>query len=201
MRNRWTTQLLPTLGVLLLALAAWRRAAQRGDDPLAGVLVGAALVLVVGGVVWWRSRRDDGDRARVTATRPGWSTQAVWADATAGGALRELGALAGKVRGGTRLTLAWSGMQVQVWRGEDVLTTLPWSRVVAVGRTVGHAASTGNPAVELVTDLGVRLVVVPTRGPGGGMLPAPGARVDELVARLRAAREAASAGRTPPDHA
>lgn len=199
MSNRTRSTILQVVGVAALAFAAWRRLVARGDGDVGSiVLVAVLLLVVIGGGVWLWSRRDDSARKQVVAARPGWRTQAVWADATLGATLAALGAAAGKVRGGTRLTLAWSVTHVEVWRGEAVLTSLPWHDVVAIRRTIGQAASTGNPAVELVTGSGASVVVVPTRTPAGGMLPASGGRVDELVGELSAARDAAAARQAPP---
>lgn len=187
--NRKSTSLaLRIVGVTALAVAAWRKTVT-SDEPWWPSWLGA--LAVVGAIVlgvWWWTRRDDGTRRKAVATRPGWTTQAVWADATLGETLRALGASAGKVRGGTRMTLAWSATDLQLWKGQDVVLTLPWDEIWTVTRTVGQAASTGNPAVELVTRESVRIVVVPARRPDGGMLPATGAQVDALVQTLREGR-------------
>lgn len=176
--------------VAVLVLLAWRRAAASGGAAVPGIVAGLVVVAVVVGVFWLTSQRADTARRQVVAARPGWLTQAVWADTSLGA---EIGRLTGgtsvSLRGGTRMTLAWSPSHVQLWRGEAVVASVPWEQVRDVTRTVGNAASTGNPAVELTTQEGARLVVVPTRRPDVGMLPAGAAQVDGLVGRLRAARE------------
>lgn len=189
MNRRTTNLVLRVVGVAALAVAAWRKTLT-SQEPWWPSWLGA--LAVVGAIVlgvWWWTRRDDRTRRETVAARPGWTTQAVWADVTLGDALRSLGASTGKVRGGTRMTLAWSADEVQLWRGEAVVVTLPWEQVWTITRTVGHAASTGNPAVEMVTRESVRLVVVPARRPDGGMLPATGAQVDALVGALREGRQ------------
>lgn len=199
MNRQSTSHALRILGVLILVVLAWRRSLTSDEPWWPAVLAGLALVAVIAAGVWWWSRRDDGVRTEAASARPGWRTQGVWADETLGAALTQLGASAGKVRGGTRLTFAWSASGVELWRGKAVVATLPWERVWTVTRTTGHAASTGNPAVEIVTRESVSLVLVPTRRPDGGMLPARAAQVDALVAELRGARESAEqASSTPP---
>jgi len=193
-----TARTLQVVGVLIFAVLSWRRAVTSDVPWWPSVLAAVVLVAVIAAGVWWWSRRDDGKRRRTVAARPGWHTQAVWAEETLGSALAQLGASAGKLRGGTRLTFAWSASGVELWRGDDVLLSLPWSQVWTITRTTGRAASTGNPAVELVTPETVRVVVVPTRRPDGGMLPASAAQVDALVATLRDARQAASEETSTP---
>ncbi|GIG40641.1 hypothetical protein [Cellulomonas phragmiteti] len=188
--NRQSTSLaLRIVGVAAFAVVAWRKTVT-SDEPWWPSWLGA--LAVIGAIVlgvWWWTRRDDGTRRAAVAARPGWTTRAVWADATLGDSLRTLGATPGKVRGGTRMTLAWSATELQLWRGQTVVLTLPWEQVWTITRTVGQAASTGNPAVELVTRESARFVVVPARRPDGGMLPATGAQVDALVGTLREARQ------------
>ena len=198
MKSTNLSLVLRVLGVLMLVVLAWRRAAA-SDSSDALSWVGAAVVigLVVLGVWWWTHRADQASRG-VGAARPGWRTQVVWADETLASALTQLGVTARKMRGGTRLTLAWSGPEVELWRGAALLVTLPWTQVRTITRTTGRAASTGNPAVELVTHDSVALVVVPTRQPAGGMLPATAQQVDGLVTDLRTAREVGAASSTPP---
>lgn len=197
MNNQSASRILRIVGVVILVALAWRRAATSDEPWLPSVLGAVAVVGLVVAAVWWSGRRADGVRRQAVAARPGWRTQAVWADTTLGATLDQLGAAAGKVRGGTRLTLAWSTTEVQLWRGPTVLTSVPWDQVWTITRTVGQAASTGNPAVELVLRDTVRLVVVPARRPDGGMLPASAAQADILVEELRAARHAADAPAPP----
>lgn len=197
MSTHRTSLALRITGVVILAVLAWRRAAT-SDEPWWPPALGAvAVVAAIVAGVWWWSRRDDGAQQRAAAARPGWRTQAVWADATLGAALAQLGAGGVKVRGGTKLTVAWSASEVELRRRDAVVATLPWHAVWTITRTVGHAASTGNPAVELVTRETVRLVLVPARRPDGGMLPATAAQVDALVGELRTARESAPAPAVP----
>ena len=198
MNRQSTARTLQVVGVLIFAVLSWRRAVTSDVPWWPSVLAAIVLVAAIAAGVWWWSRRDDGKRRRTVAARPGWHTQAVWAEETLGAALAQLGAPAGKLRGGTRLTFAWSASGVELWRGDDVLLSLPWSQVWTITRTTGRAASTGNPAVELVTPETVRVVVVPTRRPDGGMLPASAAQVDALVATLRDARRAASEETSTP---
>ncbi|MBO3089414.1 hypothetical protein [Cellulomonas dongxiuzhuiae] len=190
---------LTTVGVLILVVLAGYWIA-RSPEPSWSLL---ALVVVVGGPVgwfWWKARRDDRARREAAAARPGRRTHAVWADEHLESALADLGATAGGLPGGTRLTLAWSPSGVELWRGRVVLTTLPWTQVATIGRTIGRAASAGNPAVALVTTEAVRLVLVPARHPDGGMLPARVAQVDALAIELEEARNpAADASRIPPE--
>lgn len=189
MNRRSTSMALLIVGVAAFAVAAWRKTVT-SDEPWWPSWLGALAVVGAAALgVWWWTRRDDGTRRTAVAARPGWTTQAVWADSTLGDSLRTLGASTGKVRGGTRMTLAWSATELQLWRGQAVVLALPWEQVWTVTRTVGQAASTGNPAVELVTRESVRLVVVPARRPDGGMLPATNAQVDALVGVLREARQ------------
>jgi len=195
--NRQSTGLtLRILGVAAFAVLAWRKAITSDEPWWPPALAAVAVVALVVGGVWWWTRRADSTRRRAVAARPGWRTQAVWADATLGAALTQLGVTAGRIRGGTRLTLAWSSTEVQLWRGGTVLAALPWDRVWTITRTVGQAASTGNPAVELVTSETFRIVLVPTRRPDGGMLPATAAQVDALVGALREARQGTTEGAT-----
>lgn len=189
MKNRHTARTLQIVGVVCLVLASWRKTTASGDGIWSTVLLAIALLAVIGGGVWWWTRRDDTARKQTVADRPGWRTQAVWADATLGAALAQLGVTAGKIRGGTRLTFAWSATEAQLWRGGTVLAAVPWGDVLTVTRTIGQAASTGNPAIELITRATVRIVLVPTRRPDGGMLPASAAQVDALVAQLRELRQ------------
>lgn len=185
------------LAVTVLVAAAWRRAATAQEPWWPSVLLALVIVGAVVGGVWWWSRRDDESRGRAVAARAGWQTQAAWADAALGPALTRLGADAGRIRGGTRVTLAWSATEAQLWRGHTVLAELRWDQVWTISRTVGHAASSGNPAVELVTRDLVPLVVVPTRRPDGGMLPATRSQVDDLVQSLREVRNADGRERPP----
>ncbi|MCM0639539.1 hypothetical protein [Cellulomonas wangsupingiae] len=198
MNRQSTARTLQVVGVLVLVALSWRRAVSSEGSWWPSALVAVVLVAAIAAGVWWWSRRDDGKRRRTVAARPGWHTHAVWAEETLGASLAQLGAPDRKVRGGARLTFAWSASGVELWRGEAVLLRVPWSQVWTITRTTGRAASTGNPAVELVTPEAVRLVVVPTRRPDGGMLPASAAQVDGLVATLRDARQAASDGTPTP---
>lgn len=197
MNRQSIARTLQAVGVLCFAVLSWRRAVSSEEPWWPPVLAAVVLVAAIAAGVWWWSRRDDGKRRRTVAARPGWHTQAVWAEETLGASLAQLGASARKVRGGTRLTFAWSASGVEVWRGDDVLLSRPWSQVWTITATTGRAASTGNPAVELVTRESVRIVLVPTRRPDGGMLPASPSQVDALVGELRAAREAAASAVTP----
>ncbi|MCC2314206.1 hypothetical protein [Cellulomonas xiejunii] len=197
MNRQSSARTLQVMGVLVFAVLSWRRAVSSDVPWWPSVLAAVALVAAIAAGVWWWSRRDDGKRRRTVTARPGWHTQAVWAEETLGASLAQLGASARKVRGGTRLTFAWSASGVEVWRGDDVLLSRPWSQVWTITATTGRAASTGNPAVELVTRESVRIVLVPTRRPDGGMLPASASQVDALVGELRAAREAAGSAVTP----
>ena len=198
MNRQSTARTLQVVGVLIFAVLSWRRAVTSDVPWWPSVLAAIVLAAAIAAGVWWWSRRDDGKRRRTVAARPGWHTQAVWAEETLGSALAQLGASAGKIRGGTRLTCAWSASGIELWRGDAVLLSLPWTQVWTITRTTGRAASTGNPAVELVTPETVRVVVVPTRRPDGGMLPASAAQVDALVATLRDARRAASEETSTP---
>ncbi|UZN03047.1 hypothetical protein [Cellulomonas sp. S1-8] len=191
MNQQSTSRALRVVGVLILAGLAWRKSLTSDEPWWPAVLATLVLVAVITAGVWWWSRRDDGVRKVAVGARPGWRTQAVWSDTTLGTALTQLGASAGKVRSGTRLTFAWSASDVELWRGQAVVATLPWDQVWTITRTTGYAASTGNPAVEIVTRETVRIVLVPTRRPDGGMLPASAAQVEALVAELQSAREAA----------
>ncbi|MBO3089415.1 hypothetical protein [Cellulomonas dongxiuzhuiae] len=198
MNRQSTARTLQVLGVLVFAVLSWRRAVSSDGPWWPSALAAVVLVAAIAAGVWWWSRRDDGRRRRTVAARPGWHTHAVWAEETLGASLAQLSAPAGKVRGGTRLTFAWSSSGVELWRGEAVLLSLPWTQVWTITSTTGRAASTGNPAVELVTPEAVRVVVVPTRRPDGGMLPASAAQVAGLVALLREARQAAQDGTPTP---
>lgn len=191
MRRSASGLVLRVLGVGVLVWLAWRRSA-RSDDPWWLVaLVAVALVGVVVGMVWFGARRDRARRTRLGASRPGLTTHAVWADTTLAQGLRELEVDPGTIRSGTRLTLGWSATDVQIWRGDRQVAAVGWDQVWTITPTTGRAASTPNPAIELVTRLGVRLVLVPARRPDGGPLPARAAGAEALVGRLRAARAAA----------
>lgn len=190
MRRSASGLVLRVLGVGVLVWLAWRRSARSHDPWWLVALAAIALVGVVVGAVWWGARRDSARRARLGASRPGLTTHAVWADTTLAQGLRDLEVDPGTIRTGTRLTLAWSTTDVQIWRGDQQVAAVGWDQVWTITPTTGRAASTPNPAIEMVTRLGVRLVLIPARRPDGGLLPARAAGVEMLVGRLRAARAA-----------
>lgn len=192
MRARGTSFALRAVGVALLVWLAWRRGMPEGVPGWVVAVVAAVLVGVVMAVAWSGARRERGRRSRLAAVRPGLVTHAGWADASLSEALRELEVDPGSLRTGSRLTLAWSDAQLELVRGERVVAAVPWDQVWTISATTGRASSSSNRAVELVTRLGVRLVVVPARRPDGGLLPARAADVDALVARLREARRDAA---------
>ncbi len=198
MSNRTGPRALQIVGLLTLITLGVRKAAT-SDEPWLPPTLGAVAVigLTVLGFWLWTRRADRIDR-ETHAARPGWHTRTVWADESLGATLTGLGASVGKVRGGTRLTLAWTATTLEIRRGANVAATVPWSRVWTITRTTGRARSSGNPAVELITREHARFVLVPARRPDGGMLPASATQVDALVAELRAVREAASVQSTPP---
>lgn len=191
MRARRTSLALRAVGVGLLVWLAWRRGMPAGVPGWVVAVVAAALIGVVVAVAWFGARRERGRRSRRAAARPGFVSHAAWADASLAEALRELEVDPGAIRTGSRLTLAWSAAHVELLRGERVVATVPWDQVWTISATTGRASSSSNPAVELVTRLGARLVVVPARRPDGGLLPARASDVDALVVRLRDARRAA----------
>ena len=198
MSRRPGARALQTTGVMTFVVLGVRKAI-RPDDPWLPSTLGALVIVgAVIAVVWLWSRRADRTGRGANAARPGWRTHAVWADETLGDTLARLGSTADKVRGGTRLTLAWSGTSLEIARGSTVAARVPWPQVWTITRTEGYAASTGNPAVEIVTRGHARFIVVPARRPEGGMLPASATQVDSLVAELRSAREGASAPSGPP---
>lgn len=182
------------MGVGVLVWLAWRRSAGSDDPWWLIALVAVALIGAVVGVVWFGARRDRVRRLRLGASQPGLVTHAVWADTTLAQGLRELEVDPGTVRSGTRLTLGWSATDVEIWRGDRRVAAVPWDQVWTITATKGRAASTPNPAVELITRLAVRLVLVPARRSEGGLLPARASGVEALVGRLRAARAAAGEG-------
>ena len=188
MRARRTGFALRVLGVGLLAWLAWRRGMPEGVPGWVVAVVAVVLVGVVVAVAWLGARRERRRRGRLAVARPGFVTHAGWADASLAEGLRELEVDPGSIRTGSRLALAWSDARVELVRGERVVAAVPWDQVWTISATTGRASSSSNPAVELITRLGVRLVVVPARRPDGGLLPARAADVDALVARLRDAR-------------
>lgn len=54
---------------------------------------------------------------------------------------------------------------------------------------VGYAASSARPAAVVQTRSGVELVVVPAARTTGGLLPAGGTQVEQLVTKLQEARD------------
>lgn len=192
MRARGTSFTLRLVGVGLLAWLAWRRGMPPGAPGwVVVVVVAAVLAGVVVGVAWFGARRERGRRSRLAAARPGVVSHAAWADASLGEGLRALEVDPGFLRTGSRVTLAWSDDQVELLRGQRVVAAVPWGQVWTISATTGRASSSSNPAIELVTRLGARLVVVPARRPEGGLLPARAADVGALVERLRDARRGA----------
>lgn len=191
MRARGTSLALRLVGVGLLAWLAWRRGMPEGVPGWVVAVVAAVLVGAVLAVAWFGARRERGRRSRLAAARPGLAIHAGWADASLAEALRELEVDPGSIRSGSRLTLAWSDVQVELLRGQRVVAAVPWDQVWTISATTGRASSSSSPAIELVTRLGVRLVMVPARRPDGGLLPARAADVGALVGRLRDARREA----------
>ncbi|MGN8244444.1 hypothetical protein ACTHAM_001347 [Cellulomonas soli] len=189
-RQRWGL-LLSTLGVIALSANAWRRLATSDGDPVLIVLVSLLIVvLIVAGIVL-AARRDSGRRRAAATARPGWSTQAVWSEAGLRDALLAQGWYIERLRpgGGTRLTLAWSGEGIELWRKADVLLGLSWPEIAAITPTTGLSGGAVRPAVAVSTTAGAQLVLVPTAKPDGGLLPASAAAVDALVHTLRAVRD------------
>ncbi len=188
MRARRTSFALRLVGVGVLVWLAWRRGAPEGVPGWVVAVVAGVLVGVVVAVAWFGARRERGRRSRVAVARPGLVTHGGWADASLAEGLRELEVDPGSLQTGSRVTLAWSDAQVELLRGRSVVAAVPWDQVWTISATTGRASSSSNPAVELVTRLGVRLVIVPARRPDGGLLPARTSDVDALVERLRGAR-------------
>ena len=198
-RGRTVGRVLMVLGVVGLSAVAWRRLLRRdGDDLPVPVSVAIELAVVaavfVGG--WWRGRRAAGGQVAIAAQRPGWRLHQVWADATLGEQLVGQGVWEQGMNptGGTRLTLAWSPLGVELWRGgrpPRAVLTLAWDAVASVNEGVGHAASSARPAVVITTAVGARLVLVPAAKPDGALLPAPRPVTAALVAEVRAARDQA----------
>lgn len=192
MRNdRWGL-VLGAVGVVALSVAAWRRTLTQPSSDLP--LTIAVSVLVVGAVVGFvalGARRDAARRRAAAAARPDWSTWAVWSDAGLAGELRRQGWHVERLRpsGGSRLTLAWSGTGVELWRGADVLVELDWGQVASVTTATGQAGGATRPAVCLTTDAGAQLVLVPTAKQEGGVAPASPRAVTALVERVRAVRD------------
>jgi len=187
-RARRTSFALRVVGVGVLVWLAWRRGVPEGVPGWVVAVVAGVLVGVVVAVAWFGARRERGHRSRVAVARPGLVTHGGWADASLAEGLRELEVDPGSLRTGSRVTLAWSDARVELLRGERVVAAVPWDQVWTISATTGRASSSSNPAVELVTRLGVRLVIVPARRPDGGLLPARTSDVDALVERLRGAR-------------
>jgi len=186
-------------GVVILSAVAWRRLLRDDADALPiPVTVGIA-VAVVGGVVgfmWWRGRRAARGQRAIAAQRPGWALHQVWADATLSAQLVQQGIWEPRMSptGGTRLTLAWSPLGIELWRAGRVpraVVSLPWAAVASVQEGTGYAASSRRPAVVITTLADATLVVVPAASPAGSMLPASRAGAAALVAHLRDVRDRA----------
>lgn len=183
------------IGVIILSLLAWSKLGRMNGAEIA-VAVGVT-VLVIGGVfVWAKSRDRDATKGQSTVGTEleGWTLHQAWAASTLGAALTAHGTPEPgmSAAGGTRLTLAWSASGVSLWRSgrqPHQVVTLGWAEVAAVGEGMGEAASSPRPAIVIQTATGVELTVVPTAKPGGGLLPASRATVQQLVADLRAARD------------
>lgn len=190
-------RVLAVVGVAALSVLAWRRLLRRDDDSLPiPVTLGVAALIVAGvvGVVWWRGRRAAGGQGSIAAQRPGWSLHQVWADATLHVQLVQQGVWEPRMNpaGGTRLTLAWSPVGIELWRAghaPTVVLSLPWDAVASVREGTGRAASSTRPAAVISTVAGAELVVVPAAKPGGAMLPASRAVTAALVGAVRAARD------------
>lgn len=187
---------LMALGVGVLVVVTWSRFL-RGDAGVPFPVALAAAAVLVGGVVltvWGRGRRAVRGQTVIAERRPGWTLHQVWADAGLSDALVRQGVWEPGMSpaGGTRLTLAWSAVGVELWRaGRDphVILALPWERVAAVTEGTGRAASSSRPAVVLATLEGAELVLVPAARPDGALLPGGRPAVQQLVVRLRAARD------------
>jgi hypothetical protein len=185
------------VGVLGLAVAAWSRLLHGRDraDPRLVLLVAAGVVVLICAGLWWWSRRSGTRQTTIAAARPGWSLHEVWADESLQASLAQhgVGEPGMRASGGTRLTLAWSTSGVALWRGNrrspHEVASLPWSAVAAVTGGVGYAASSARPAVVVRTRSGVELVVVPAARATGGLLPAGGTQVEQLVTKLQEARD------------
>jgi len=185
------------VGVLGLAVAAWSRLLHGRDraDPGVVVLIAVAAVVLICAGLWWWSRRSASRQTAIAAARPGWSLHEVWADESLQASLALHGVREPRMKasGGTQLTLAWSTSGVALWRGNRrspyEVVSLPWSAVAAVTVGVGYAASSARPAVVVQTVSGVELVVVPAARATGGLLPAGGTQVEQLVTKLQEARD------------
>ena len=187
------------IAVLAVSVTAWRCLLRPGADsppPALGLLVAVLMAAAVVGVVWWRGTRAAAGGSTVAESRPGWRTHQAWADAGLADQLAVQGIWEEQLApsGGTRLTIAWSDEAFELWHGARAprtVVSLGWVDVASVTMGSGNAASTARPAVVATTVAGARLVLVPARAPGGGLLPAPSATVEELVAQLGRARVAA----------
>jgi|GEM_PF-1611246 len=196
---RWVGVGLTAVGVAALSLNAWRGLADGTDS---GTLLVALvlLVLILGGVALaMRSgiRRGRGRHELLAAELPGWTLHEGWADASLQAQLTRVGRWERGLRSGTRLTVGWSSTGFAVWSGPRgavrELVAEQWSGIASVTLGTGLAASTPRPALVAETVAGATVVVVPCGRPGGGLLPASREVVVDLVAQVRAARDAAGA--------
>ena len=186
---------LGVVGVALLVIAEWLRLLRdRGKvDPLLVVLVSAGVLVLVGVVFWVFVRRGRSRHEVVGGLRPGWALHEVWADESLGRELVTQGVWERGMRpaGGTRLTLAWSALGVELWRGgrtPHAVLSAPWRVIASITEGSGHAASSARPAVVVNTMAHAALVLVPCSRASGGVLPAGAAQVGRLVEAIRTAR-------------